>query len=192
MFDIFQKYISDKAVLTQEELERIRSFSSIKKFRKKQYILQEGDVWRYNAFVCKGSTRMYRISDDGMEYIIRFAIENWWVGDRESYTTGQPAKNNIDVLEDSEILFWKKNDFEMLQKEIPELKDLGDRLVARSLNANQNRIFASISYSAEEKYEYFLKTYPDIFNRVPLHMIASFLGISRETLSRIRNHYAGK
>ncbi len=192
MFEVFRNYINDRANLTEKELEAIKAASFTKHYRKRQYLLQEGDVWQYNAFVCKGCMRAYRVGQDGAEHIMRFAVETWWVGDRESYTTGQPAKSNIDALEDSDILLWKKEDFEVLLKEIPELAALIQRLIAKSFNASQNRIFTAISYTAEEKYQDFLKTYPDVFNRVPLHMIASYLGVSRETLSRIRSQFAGK
>jgi len=192
MFDVFRNYISDKAKLTEKELDTIKSVSFLKKIRKRQYLLQEGDVWQYSAFVCKGCVRMYRIGQDDTEHIMRFSVETWWVGDRESYATGQPAKNNIDALEDSEILMWTKENFQALLKEIPELNAFIERLIARSLIASQDRIFSAISYTAEEKYQNFLKTYPDIFNRVPLHMIASYLGVSRETLSRIRSQFNHK
>jgi CRP-like cAMP-binding protein len=192
MFEVFRNYIRDRANLTDKELDAIKVASTLKKLRKRQYLLQEGDVWQYNAFVCKGCTRMYRVGQDGAEHIMRFAVETWWVGDRESYTTVQPSKNNIDALEDSEILMWAKEDYQTLLREIPELNAFSERLITRSLIASQDRIFTTISSTAEEKYQNFLKTYPDIFNRVPLHMIASYLGVSRETLSRIRSQFTYK
>ena len=130
---------------------------------------------------------MYRVGSNGAEHILRFATETWWVGDQESYTTGQPAKSNIDMLEDTTLLVWTKADMERLQAEIPQLNSFLEKLMTKSLQASHNRIYASISLSAEEKYNDFLNTYPDMRNRVPLHMIASYLGVTRETLSRIRH-----
>jgi CRP-like cAMP-binding protein len=192
MFEVFIKYLSDKANLTGMELARIKSLSIPKKLRKRQYLLQEGDVCIYGAFICKGCLRIYRVSEDGTEHIMRFAVENWWASDRESYTTGLPSKCNIDALEDSEILLWTKDNFETLLNEIPEFKAFSERLLAGSFNSAQRRIYAGISNTAEEKYNDFIRLYPEIFNRVPLHMVASYLGISRETLSRIRSQFAHK
>jgi CRP-like cAMP-binding protein len=192
MFDIFRNYLKARAVISESDFKKIEAFSISKKIRKRQYLLQEGDIWRHAAFICSGCLRVYRLTEEGTEHIMRFAIEDWWVGDRESYTTGLAAKSYIDALEDSEVLMWAKENFETLLKEIPGLKAFSEDLLAKSFNASQNRIYAAISYTAEEKYFNFIKTYPDIFNRVPLQMIASYLGVSRETLSRIRKSFAHK
>jgi CRP-like cAMP-binding protein len=104
MFNSFIKYISDKAKLTSEELEKIKSLSLEKRLRKRQYLLQEGQINKYTTFIVKGCLRTYRVSADGSEHILSFGIENWWVGDLESKTTGLPSKSNIEALEDSELL----------------------------------------------------------------------------------------
>src|SRR5690606_19826082 len=185
----FSSYLKENAGLNDEELDRIRAVTVNKKLRKRQYLLQEGDVCHYNCFVVKGCLRNYRVSEDGNEHILRFGVENWWVSDPESYNNGTPSKNNIDALEDSELLLIEKQDFNNLLNNIPDFKDFIYILKAKSFDASQNRIMSNISDTAEEKYSNFIKAYPDIFNRVPLHMIASYLGVSRETLSRIRNQY---
>ena len=190
MFEIFSSYLKEKAGLTDEELDQVRVVTVNRKLRKRQYLLQEGDVCHYNCFVVKGCLRNYRVSEDGNEHILRFAIENWWLSDPESYNNDTPSKNNIDALEDSELLLIEKQDFNNLLSNIPHFKDFIYNLKAKSFDASQNRIMSNISDTAEEKYLNFMKRYPDIFNRVPLHMIASYLGVSRETLSRIRNQYA--
>ncbi|HUH17827.1 Crp/Fnr family transcriptional regulator [Albibacterium sp.] len=189
MFEVFSSYLKENAGLNDEELDRIRAVTVNKKLRKRQYLLQEGDVCHYNCFVVKGCLRNYRVSEDGNEHILRFGVENWWVSDPESYNNGTPSKNNIDALEDSELLLIEKQDFNNLLNNIPDFKDFIYILKAKSFDASQNRIMSNISDTAEEKYSNFIKAYPDIFNRVPLHMIASYLGLSRETLSRIRNQY---
>jgi CRP-like cAMP-binding protein len=190
MFEVFAAYLKEKAGLTDQELEQVRAVTIPKKLRKRQYLLQEGDVCHHNCFVAKGCLRNYRVGEDGVEHILRFAIENWWASDSESYHNGTPSKNNIDALEDSELLLIEKEEFNNLVNNIPNFRDFRDRLKTRSIDANQNRIMSNISDTTEEKYSNFIKSYPDIFNRVPLHMIASYLGVSRETLSRIRNQYA--
>ena len=190
MFEFFSSYLKEKANLTDDELNQVRIVTVNRKLRKRQYLLQEGDVCHYNCFVVKGCLRNYRVSEDGNEHILRFGVENWWVSDPESYNNGTRSKNNIDALEDSELLLIEKQDFNNLLNNIPNFKDFIYNLKAKSFVASQNRIMSNISDTAEEKYSNFIKAYPDIFNRVPLHMIASYLGLSRETLSRIRNRYA--
>ncbi|RFM31305.1 Crp/Fnr family transcriptional regulator [Chitinophaga silvisoli] len=190
MFEVFAAYLKEKAGLTEEELEEVRAVTINKHLRKRQYLLQEGDICHYNCFVAKGCLRNYRVGEDGVEHILRFAVENWWLSDTESYNNGTPSRNNIDALENSELLLIEKEDFTRLVNTIPPFKEFIDRLMARSFDASQNRIMSNISHTAEERYINFMKSYPDILNRVPLHMIASYLGVSRETLSRIRNQYA--
>ncbi|GAB3351129.1 Crp/Fnr family transcriptional regulator [Arachidicoccus ginsenosidivorans] len=190
MFEKFAAYLKEKASLTEAQLEEVFAVTSNKKLRKRQYLLQEGDVCHYNCFVVKGCLRLYRVGEDGVEHILKFAVENWWISDQQSYNNGISSKNNIDALEDCELLLIEKNDFDHLVSRFPNFRTFRDELKARSYDVSQNRILSNISDSAEEKYTNFIKSYPDIFNRVPLHMIASFLGLSRETLSRIRSQIA--
>lgn len=190
MFEAFARYLREGAGLSDEELKLVKQVVVEKKLRKRQYLLQEGDVSHYNCFVAKGCLRLYRIGKDGTEHILRFAIENWWMSDYESYNSGHAAKSTIDALEDSELLLIKKQDFDSLTNTITKFKLFKEKLEARSYDASQNRIMSNISETAEEKYVNFIKLYPEIYNRVPLHMIASFLGVTRETLSRVRQQYS--
>ncbi len=192
MFEAFERYLKEKADLDAEELNAVRAVAIERKIRKRQYLLQDGDVCHYNCFVVKGCLRMYAVGDDGAEHILRFAVENWWISDRESYNNGTPSKCNIDALENCEVILIDKPDFLHLLVTIPKLKNFIDRLLARSYDAIQNRVMGAISYSTEEKYQNFITRFPDVFNRVPLHMIASYLGVSRETLSRVRSQFVQK
>jgi CRP-like cAMP-binding protein len=185
-------YLKSKFPITNEEFELFKEVSTVKKLRKRQYLLQEGDLWRYNAFVSSGMVRTYRVDEKGQEHIMQFSPENWWAGDRYSYLNDLPARFNIEALEDSEIILIPKGDYENLIDKIPGFNHFTRGLLERSFVALQNRIHAGISYTAEEKYLDFVKTYPDIFNRVPQHMIASYLGLTPETLSRVRNQMIKK
>lgn len=190
-FEVFEKYLKEKQTdLTEEDLNRIQAVSIFKKLRKRQYLLQEGNINHHACFIIKGCLRNYHMSEDGIEHILKFAVENWWMSDLESYNNGIPSKNSIDAIEDSELLLIEKNDFKRLVNDIPRFREFWDKLKSKSVDTLQNRIMSNISDTAEEKYFKFIKSYPDIFNRVPLHMIASYLGLSRETLSRIRNQNA--
>jgi CRP-like cAMP-binding protein len=187
VFSIFQNYIQNRVNITEAELQRIEAICTIKKLRKKQYLLQEGDVWKHYAFIVQGCLRTYTVDDKGMEHILSFAIEKWWAGDRESLLTGSPSKFNVDAIEDSVVLLMNKADYEAAIKEIPAMNELAMGISEKSFIAAQKRIHAAISYTAQEKYLNFIEQYPDFALRVPQHMIASYLGISAETLSRVRN-----
>ncbi len=192
MFDTFRKYLEDKIDLTDQHYELIESVSFFKKLRKRQYLLQAGDVCRFNAFVCRGFLRYYYMDEKGQEHIMQFAPENYWTSDRESMDSGLPSKYNIDAIEDSEILLLKKEDFEMIRKTIPAFNDFVNETLKKNIVVLQERIHVSISLSAEEKYNNFILKYPSISNRVPQHMVASYLGVSAETLSRVRSQSTKK
>lgn len=186
MVEIFVKYLTDRASFTDADLAKIEAVTVSKKLKRRQYLLHEGQVCQYTAFVASGLMRLYRVGNDATEHILRFAAENWWISDLESFNQELPAKGNIDALEDSQLLLWSKENWEMLRREIPAFDTLQTRLTSRAVEAQADRLHAAISYTAEEKYHAFLRSFPDFHNRVPLHMVASYLGVSRETLSRIR------
>jgi CRP-like cAMP-binding protein len=192
MFSSLAAYLIEKGGLTNDELRLVEEVAIPKKIRKRQYVLQEGDVSHFNSFVVKGCFRLYSVGKDGEEHIMRFAIENWWISDYASYQSGLPSKYNIDALEDGELLMIKKEKFEALIETIPNFKKLIDKLDCKNYEVNQNRILSNISETAEEKYNNFIRTCPMIYDRIPLHMIASFLGLSRETLSRVRQQNSQK
>src|SRR5882672_7084138 len=104
MFEVFRQYLAGKISLSVEELQMIESVSITRKLRRRQYLLQEGDIWRNKAFICKGLVRCYRVDEKGLEHILHFAMENWWTGDRESLESANPSHFNIDALEDSVVL----------------------------------------------------------------------------------------
>ena len=192
MYEVFKKYLDNKISLTEPQAERIRSLCIIKKLRKKQYLLQEGDTWKYHAFITKGCMRTYSIDEKGLEHIIYFGIENWWIGDKESLMFNQPSKYNIDAVEDSEVVLFTDANFNLACKEIPAFNDMINNILQRSFAKSQSRLQAAISYTAEEKYLNFLNKYPGFATRIPQSMIASYLGITPETLSRVRSLSAKK
>jgi CRP-like cAMP-binding protein len=185
-------YIREKVNITEGELAEIAAVCHIKKLKKRQFLLQEGDVWKYHAFITKGCLRTYTVDDKGNEHNIYFAVENWWTGDRESLASGLPSIFNIDALEDCEIILINKASFEKLCTDIRVFNEMVNLILQKSFLVAQGRIHSFISLTAEEKYIRFLTKYPHLPMRVPQGMIASYLGITAETLSRIRKQTARK
>jgi CRP-like cAMP-binding protein len=161
--------------------------ATVRKFRRRQLLVREGEICQHKIFVSKGLLRIYRLRDDGAEIIMRFAAESSWIVDHESYYHQTPTKYNIEAIEESEVIMWSRENFESLLLVVPVMRELAEQLRVASLHASQDRILMNISATSEEKYQEFVNAFPDIFRRVPLHMVASYLGVSRETLSRIRH-----
>ena len=192
MFELLYKKIQEKVTLTEDEFNYCKTLFLPKKLRKRQYLLQEGDVCKYQAFVEKGILRSYTIDEKGNEHILQFASEGWWMADLSSFLTGEPSVFNMDALEDAELLLITKASWELLLQKIPKLEHYFRILIQNHLISTQKRLMQSLSEQAEERYIRFTKTYPDCMQRVPQHMIASYLGISRETLSRIRKQLVAR
>lgn len=192
MFQELFKAINRKISLTEDELDLLKAYFIPKKLRKRQYLLQEGDVCKYTAFVEKGILRSYTLDEKGYEHIVQFAPEGWWIGDSYSILTGEPAVYNIDVLEDSELLLISNSSMEQMLEKVPKMERYFRLLMQHNMVALQRRLVASLSLTSEEKYTRLVNAYPDIIQRVPQHMIASYLGITPETLSRIRKQLMNK
>jgi CRP-like cAMP-binding protein len=186
MFDLILKNVSRHITLTPEESAYFTSILKKKTLRKKQYLLQAGDTSRHECFVNKGCLRTYHVDDKGQEHIVQFAIEEWWIGDMYSFITGQPSLYHIDALEDCELLLIEKQQWEKLFEQVPKFERFFRRLLQNAFIAMQRRIAENMSLSAEERYTNFLQRYPQFEQRLPQRQIASFLGITPESLSRIR------
>ncbi len=192
MFDQFRKYLDDKTNLSEEDFQLIESVSITKKLRKHQFLLAEGEVCSFNAFVCEGLLRKYSVDDKGIDRTVYFATENWWIADRKSLMEGTPSKYFIEAVENSTALLISKANFEMICERIAPFKDMVNLILQRSLNATHDRINNTFQSTAEEKYKHFLRSFPNLANRAPRHMVASYLGITPETLSRVRKDISTK
>jgi len=190
MFELLFRKINAIISITEEEFEYCKTLFLPKKLRKRQYLLQEGDVCKYQAFVEKGMLRSYIIDEKGTEHILQFASEGWWIADLSSFLTGELSVFNIEALEDAELLLITKPSWDLLMQKIPKFEHFFRILIQNHLIATQKRLLQSFSESAEEKYTKFEETYPACVKRVSQRMIASYLGLSRETLSRLRKERA--
>lgn len=190
LFNYIRKYSSN--LVSENDFEIIKSHFSYKRLRKKQYFLQEGEVCKHFAFIVKGAMRQYYIDEKGAVHFVQLAIENWWVGDRESWVMLSPSRYTIDAWEDSELLLISNADVVKLSQLFPALGEMMRIMDERNNIATQKRITSAISNTAERRYADFASEYPDLLQRFPQHVIASYIGISKDTLSRVRKQTSQK
>jgi CRP-like cAMP-binding protein len=187
MYEIFFQTLQEKVNFDEAELSIIKKHLTPKKLRKKQYILQEGDVCKFVAFVEKGVLKSYTIDEKGAEHIIQFALEGWLISDLYSFLTAEPSTYNIDAIEDCELVLISKTANEELLRTLPKYETWIRLQITGAYIALQKRLTSIISLSIEERYKNFSSVYPQIVQRVPQHMIASYMGLTPETLSRVRS-----
>jgi len=192
VFDLLKKHINNRVPLTDEEFNICIKFFNSKKLKKHQFLLNEGEICRYIGFINSGCLRQYSIDNQGAEHIIQFAIEDWWVSDLHSFLSGFPATYNIDALQDSEVLLLDKSARDELLDACPKMERFFRLLIESNHVATNQRISDSLSASAEERYLKFIKTYPQLFEQVTQNQIASYLGITPQSLSRIRKELTQK
>lgn len=179
-------YFDNYLRLNEEEKAFVRKNFFEKRVRRRQFILQEGDVCRLNTFVVEGCFRMYMVDEKGKEHNLQFAIENWWIGDIGSFHSEKPSKLNIEAMENSIILQIRKEDQLRLFVEHPKFNRIFRVFTENALVSFQNRVLQNISSTAEERYLDFIGRYPNLFNRISNVQIASYLGVTPEFLSTIR------
>ena len=192
MYELILSSVAKYIQLTPEEVKFFTSLLRPQKIRKRQYLLQAGDISMFENFVNKGCLRAYTVDEQGQEHIAMFGIEGWWISDMYSFLTNTPATQNIDALEDSEVLSIEKSDLEKLYDHVPKFNRFFLKLLQNAFVAHQRRILAANSQTAEEQYLDFITRYPSLEQRVPQHQIASYLGMSPETISRIRRQRSQK
>ena len=192
MYDLFFRKFNERVSLTSEEEKLIKQLLTPKKLRKKQYLLQEGDTGKSICFVEKGALRSYVLDEKGNEHITAFAFEGYTIGDLYSFMNAAPATLNIDALEDCELVLLSKSAHDELLQKLPKYETYIRLLLTDAYIMLQRRMTNMISLPIEERYIAFSEMYPTIFQRVPQHMIASFMGLSAETLSRVRTRISNK
>ena len=188
MFQEIDQHIGRCAPISATELDIFHSKLKYKVFKKKSLLLQQGEICKFEAYIIKGCVKKYYLDQDGNEVILQFAVEDWWVSDIGSFYEQKPSNLFIETLEDTEVLLIDFESKQSLFEEIPHLERVFRIMLQRAYSVLESRFYSTVAHSAETRYLEFLKKYPSIPQRVPQQLIASYLGITPESLSRIKAH----
>ena len=192
MYELLRNNIEQKVKLSDEEFKKVISFVSPVSIKRKQIMLQAGEISRHSIFVCRGCLRSYSIDEKGIEHISQISLEDRWIANLYSLITQKPSDLYIDAIEDSDLLLLPANMMDKLYDEVPRMERFFRLMMQNAYVATQRRLNSTLSISAEERYLELFETYPALLLRVPLVHIASYLGITPESLSRIRKQLAKK
>jgi CRP-like cAMP-binding protein len=188
----FATYLKSRLSLSDEQATEAVSCLKIKTFKKGQIIISPGDLKSETYFINSGLLRYYSIDEKGKEHIIQFAPEDWMISDRDTSVFNEPSMFFIDAIEDTEVVVVKKDFFPAIKYIVPEILELNILMLHNSIRFMQKRLNMLLSATAEERYLDFIKLYPNLTLRVPQWMIASYLGVTPESLSRVRKDLAHK
>lgn len=192
MFEQIDANVAKHIQLTSKEVDIFHSLLKIKKYKKKEFLLQGGDICHFTGFINKGCIKNYILDDKGHEFIMYFSIEDWWVGDISSFYEQKPGYLFIETIEDTELVSLDFHSNEKLLNEIPKFERFFRILIQRSMTTLQQRFFNTLAKPAEDRYLEFIKKYPQIVQRVPQQLIASYIGVTPEFLSKVRHKIAKK
>ena len=187
-FNVLCAYLAARAAFSDKDFDHIRSAFSFKRLPAGEFLQRAGDITRCAAFVASGCLRNYVIDPKGKEHIVQFAPETWWLADATSLSARTPSLYFIDAIEDSDVLLIDGPSHQKLVDDIPSYAAAFRTGLQRHAAAKDQRIVSSLSATAEERYLEFLRVYPSIALRVPQSMLASYLGMTPETVSRIRKN----
>jgi len=183
----FIHFINRYVSLTEEEEAVILSKVSYRKYLKGQYVVQQGDVCKQSGFIIAGCTRTFYADDEGQEHNVMFSFENWWASEIGSFVSQTPSNYNVHCIENTELIQLSYEHQEILFKRIPKLERFFRLVLETAFVASQKRIVESFSLSAKEKYLHFKATHHKMEQRIPQYMVASYLGITKEFLSKIKS-----
>ena len=184
------EYFNRILPLDDNEIAFVKEIFKERRVKKRQFILQEGEICKHNTFVLEGCFRMYLVDQNGKEHNLQFAIENWWIGDIGSFHNNIPSRLNVEAIENSIILQVKKEDQLQLFTNYLKFNQIFRVLAENAMVGLQRRVLQNISSTAEERYIDFLERHPNLFNRISNVQIASYLGVTPEFLSTIRKKIA--
>ena len=182
LIDYIKRYVN----ISPTEIDILDSYLYPKTLKKKDFLLKEGQFCKSRYYISKGCIRLYYLDLKGNEQIIHFGLNNWWISDYESLINNVPSKLYIQAIEDTELLELPQKEFDDLCKKVPKVERLFRKLMEKSYIASQKRLEYMFSLSGKELFETFIATNPEFAQRVPQYMIASYLGMTPEFVSKIR------
>lgn len=192
MTELLKHNIAKNISLSDIEMETICNLFKPIAIKRKSFLLREGEVCKFEGFVTKGLFRMYHIDGKGLEHILSFPREDWWVGDIDSFTNQKPSYYFVQALEYSEVLIISKEEKEKLYKNLPKVERLFRIMGQKALIALQRRMTANLRKPADQRYIDFIEENPLLAQRLTNVQIAAYLGISHEFVSKIREKIARK
>ena len=184
--DLLRNNLLEKVNISSEEMELLAPYFRPKSLKRKKDLNRIGEVCRDIAFVTKGSLRAYSIDDKGIEHVSQLALENHWIADLYSLLSGTPSEFAIGAMEDSELLLLSAPDLDRIYLKVPLMERFFRKLLEKAYVTTLQRFNSTISEPADIRYKRLMQNHPDLLQRVPLIHIASYLGITPESLSRIR------
>ncbi|MFH4966405.1 Crp/Fnr family transcriptional regulator [Gaetbulibacter sp. M235] len=184
----FLEYLNRYIKLDDKEKNLILSNIETRRFLKGQYILQQGDICRHENFLISGSVKVFYVDQFGNQHVVMLAVEGWWVSDLGSLINKTKADYNIQCLEDTELFQISLEKLNYLYNHLPKLERFFRLIIQKAFIASQKRIILNNSLSAKERYKNFVINYPDLEQRIPQYLVASYLGMSKEFLSKIRSN----
>lgn len=185
--DILKEHISKTVSLTDDTFQYFSTHFKSLSFKKGQVLIREGDKVDHEYFIVDGCLKAFYINDEIKMHILQFAMPTWWTSDYEALYNKTKAKINVDCITDAEVLCLSNTDREKLCKEIHEIEHFFRWRTNRGYVASQRRLLSFMNNDAKTRYEELMKQYPQLYSLVPKHLIAAYLGVSRETLSRLYN-----
>lgn len=183
--DRLRKHIEQIIPLSDEEFESIKPFFTVRRVLKNQYLVQQGDEAKYEYLIMKGIFRVFYLDENGKEHIVQFASENWWMSDYTAYFVNKPANMNVVCMEAGEVLCLSLAGREELAATHHKMEHFFRIKLTNGYIALQQRIVSLLSGNPEQRYEEFAGLYPNLMQKIPKKYIAEYLGVSRETLSRL-------
>ena len=179
-------YINRVVQLDLDEEKKLCELISYRKLLKGQYFLQQGDVCKFSGFVVSGCTKTFFVDEEGQEHVVMFSVEDWWTSDMGSFISQKPADFNVQCLENTTLIQISYENQGIMLREIPKLERFFRLIIERAFVSSQKRIVRNLSMSAKDRYLHFRNLYPKIEQRIPQYLIASYLGITKEFLSKIK------
>ncbi|TDO22728.1 Crp/Fnr family transcriptional regulator [Pedobacter duraquae] len=186
MKELLKQNISNHIFISENERDLFCNLFEHKSIKKKNFLLEAGEICKFEGFVVSGLFRIYHLDKNGFENVLYFAMENWWITDIDSFTNEKPSQLYIEALEDSEVLLISKKDKEFAYINLPKIEKLFRIMTQKTHVALQRRMIDNLSKTADQRYLDFIEKYPQLLQRLTNLQIAAYLGISHEFLSKIR------